>query len=353
MRKEAKTILITIIIIILISRTTYLLYHEIKMEQQNTKNIKIENKTIYLNTLTIKQKLAQMIMVRGDSNNTDLLDLNIGGVFLDKQKTKQEYQQKTTFYQTNSKINLLIATDLEGTWNPFSNFQEFPKNKNIQTKEEAYQLGIQQGKILKETGFNMNFAPIAEYKDETYRGRAFTGNKEEIKQKIKSYIKGLQTQVLGVCKHYPGKGMIKNLHFRRDKQTITQEDLDLFQTCFRNNITGVMIGHQIVQGKLNSQEKPSSISEEIISTIPKEKLIISDEINMLGLRSFYWFNKRKIYAELINSGNNIILDFNLNKRKTYKLLNQLEKDVKTGKISEEKINESVKKILTLKGYKIK
>jgi beta-N-acetylhexosaminidase len=127
--------------------------------------------------------------------------------------------------------------------------------------------------------------------------------------------------------------------------------LELFDTCIKSNISAIMVGHQVVYGEINSSEKPASISKEVIEIIPENVLVVSDEVNMLGLRSRF-LSKREMYKELINSGENLILDFQLDKRALYNLLEGLEKDVKEGKISEDKVNESVKKILKLKGYEV-
>jgi len=236
---------------------------------------------------------------------------------------------------------------MEGAWNPFSEFQDFPSLSEIETSQEAYEIGLSEGKLLKELGFNFNFAPVSEFQDLSYGGRTFSGSDEEIKEKLQNYILGLQQNVNGTCKHYPGKGMMNNLHLSTDTQNITAEDLGLFEVCFENNISAIMVGHQIVYGELDSFGKPSSISSEVISNLENfSGLIISDEINMLGLSSFY-FSKPERYVELINSGENIILDFNVD---LYSLLNDLETLTKEGKIDEEQINKSVKKILIAKGY---
>ena len=164
----------------------------------------------------------------------------------------------------------------------------------------------------------------------------------------------MQKNVLGVCKHYPGKGLIRNTHVRQDKQTINQSDLDLFNTCYSSEIAGIMVGHQKASGDvLNSENRPSTVSKEVIKSIPPKLIIFSDEVNMWGLKVFYLFNKRKMYADLINSGNNVILDFKLSSSSMTRLINNLEMDVKNGEINESRINESVKKILEKKGYKIK
>jgi beta-glucosidase-like glycosyl hydrolase len=201
-------------------------------------------------------------------------------------------------------------------------------------------------------GFNLNFAPVAEFSDEVYGGRAFQGTKEEVKEKLSFYIKGLQENIAGTCKHYPGKGMINNLHIKDDEQIISKEDLELFDVCFNNNILGVMVGHQIVTGELDSNGMPSSVSKEIIFTIDDSVLIIADEINMAGLKNFY-SDKTELYVDLINSGENVILDFKLNPISMYKLIGKLEEEVEEGNINEDNVDESVKKILMMKGYVIK
>jgi beta-glucosidase-like glycosyl hydrolase len=146
--------------------------------------------------------------------------------------------------------------------------------------------------------------------------------------------------------------MIKNTHLRRDTQNISKEDLELFEACFKKNISAVMIGHQISEGLVNSKGKPSSVSPEVISSLKNfSGLVISDEINMLGLRSFY-YDKTKLYMDLINSGENLILDFRLSPVSAYNLIVSIEKEVTHGKISKEKIDESAEKILEAKGYKV-
>lgn len=335
------------------------------MEKENTKNIIIKGNRIDFSSLTLRQKIAQMIIVRGDPFvNFDFCKLNIGGIRLHWQNSKEDYKNLIDKYQSKSKIRLFAAADLEGSysskgifgnWNPFHSFRKFPSFAEIKDKKEAYEIGIEHGKLLKEMGFNMNFAPVAEFKDKSYGGRAFSGSKEKIKEKLKNYIKGLQKNVFGTCKHYPGRGMIKNTHLRRDKQVISRDDLELFEVCFKNKITNVMIGHQIAKGELDSKGKPSSVSSDVIDSLKDlgfKGLVISDEINMLGLKSFYVFNKRKLYRDLINSGENIILDFLPGMRSLYKTILKVEEDVKNGKIDEGKIDESAKKILKVKGYRL-
>lgn len=357
--KKSKNLFITTIIAILL--VFILMYYigvyipEKEVYKSNTDNIILEGKTIELSSLTLEQKIAQMIMVRGDEKDLNFNNLNVGGIFLDRQKSAEKYQSLIKEYQDNSKIKLFVATDLEGVWSPFHNpepNQVFPAFSEIETKYEAEDIGFKHGELLRKTGFNMNFAPVAEYSDEVYGGRAFSGTDEEIAEKVAFYIKGLQKNVLGVCKHYPGKAMQKNLHISSDNQEISERDLYLFEVCKENNITSIMISHQIVKGEVDSNGKPSTVSEEVISNIDKKLLVIADEINMDGLSDFYP-DKTKMYIDLINSGENLILDFDLNSRELNDLIKDIKEEVEKGNINENKIDESVKKILILKGYKVK
>lgn len=345
-----KPVIIAIAALFLIAIIYLSLFSSIDMTEND--NIMIKNNQINLSLLSIRQKIAQMIVIRGDSKeNLLMVDENIGGIFLDRQKTKEDYVNIINVYQNNSKIKLFAATDLEGAWNPFL-FYESLYFTEINSSKTAYEIGKEHGEILKEMGFNVNFAPVSEFVDKSYGGgRAFSGSKNEIKKKISSYIKGLQENVFSTCKHYPGKGMINNLHTGIDKQNISLDDLELFQECFKNNVSAVMVGHQVAYGEIDSDGKPSSVSEEVISKIPSDKLVISDEINMLGFSSLY-IDKADMYKDLINSGENLILDFELDYVKLSKLLDELEIMAKNDEISQDKIDNSVKKILRMKGYEI-
>jgi len=352
MKKKVIFLIIVILLILDICFISYIVMPN-KIEKENTSNIQIENHMVYLNSLTLRQKIAQMIIVRGNDVNVELTDLNVGGIFLDRQESEEDYKDLIEKYQKDSDITLFVSTDLEGAWNPFSGFNSFLSFSEVNTSKEAYQIGLRHGELLNDMGFNLNFAPVAEFADESYGGRVFLGSDVEIEEKLEFYIQGLQENVLGTCKHYPGKGMIKNLHYRQDRQEITEKDLILFETCFRNNVSSVMIGHQVVEGVFDSGGKPSSVSREVIDELNDfDGLIISDEVNMRGLKNFYLFNKPKMYKDLINSGENVILDFKLNLGSLYKLVVELEEMVKRGEISEERIDESVKKILKVKRYEV-
>ncbi|MCH7568114.1 MAG: glycoside hydrolase family 3 protein [Nanoarchaeota archaeon] len=313
---------------------------------------------INISEMNIEQKVAQMVIVSGDKFDSRFLDLGVGGIFLTKQKSKEDYKKLISKYQTNSKIKLFVATDMEGYWNPFDDFYKSKNFAQINNGEEAYALGKEHGNILKELGFNIDFSPVVEVRNSVWPGRSFTGSNEEVKEKIKSYIKGLQEQeILATAKHYPGGSMIKNPHIFKVRAKIYPQDLELFDFAIKNKVDAIMVGHSIVYGAMDSKGKQSSVSGEIIMDL-RDKfngLIITDAITMMGLRWSYLFSfNRKVYVDAINAGNDIILDVwkYSGYKKVKKRINNVIKAIEKGEISEERIDESLKRILEKKGYKV-
>ena len=315
-------------------------------------------KTINLSDLTLEEKIGQLMFVKPSGLDMNYLDeLHIGGIFLDNLKSEKEYQEIISFYQDNSKMKLFVATDMEGYFNPFSDFYNSSSFGDIKSGKEAFNLGKSHGKILKELGFNLDFSPVVETRNRVWPGRTFTGTPEEIKEKISNYIKGLHNEtILATVKHYPGGSLVRNLHKFKYKTKISQEELDYFDFAISQNTDFVMVGHPVVKGAIDSKHKQSSISLEVIGKL-KEKfdgVIITDAVTMRGLRKSYLFNFKKAYPDLILAGNDMILDTykksdydNLLKRR-----NELIKAVVDGKISHTRIDESVKKILEMKGYNV-
>ena len=176
------------------------------------------DKTINISDLTLEEKIGQLMFVKPSGLDMNYLEeLHVGGIFLDDLKSKKEYQDTTSFYQNNSKFKLFVSTDMEGYWNPFSDFYNSSSFGEIKSGEEAFNLGKEQGRILSELGFNLDFSPIVESENLVWPGRTFTGSEQEIKEKISNYIKGLHNEsILATAKHYPGGSLIKDSHKSRN-----------------------------------------------------------------------------------------------------------------------------------------
>lgn len=313
--------------------------------------------TLYLNSLTLKQKIAQMIITSGKEENKNALqNMLIGGIHLGAKSNAQEFIDKINYFQKDAYIPLFISTDLEGCWNPFENFHHFPSLKEIKTKEEAYQVGYEEGKLLKTLGFTINFAPVVDLKDEIWNCRSFIGTPEEISEKANAYINGLQLNgIIATSKHYPGKTLsIQDPHKYVVYVKIDSNDLFPFEESIKSNVSAIMVSHVITEGILNSESKPAVVSEQLTNELRNkfDGLIITDEIRMLGLRDYYT-NEDQMYMDLFKADNDIILNTDPNIKNIYHMIKIIEKAVKDGIIDEKRIDSSVIRILSYKGINVK
>ncbi|MDA3837008.1 MAG: hypothetical protein PF542_05285 [Nanoarchaeota archaeon] len=318
--------------------------------------VALEMKEVNLSNLTLKEKVGQLIIAKPSKIDSRWLDLELGGIFVNHLNTSDDFKKHIDYYQNNSDIPLFVATDMEGYWNPF----RFYRGKNfgeINSRDEAKALGEEQGALLKELGFNLDFSPVVEIRNNVWPGRSFTGSEKEISEKIKCYIIGLQSEeIMTTAKHYPGGNMVKNPHLLKFRVETDNRELDMFQVAFDAGTDAVMTGHAIVYGDLDSKGKQVTVSKEVIGDLKTkfDGLIITDAVTMLGLRLSYLWNFKKVYPDLILAGNDIILDTHVNSgfKKIKRRMAYLEKEAEKDPELMKRIDESVRKVLGKKGYKV-
>jgi len=216
---------------------------------------------INISEIPLQQKIAQMIIVRGESFDKRFVDLGIGGIFLTKFNSKKEYKDFILEYQKNTKLKLFIASDMEGYLNSFDKFYKSISFGDVNTSEEAYKLGKEHGKVMREMGFNLNFSPVVEVRNTVWPGRSFNGTLNQVKEKIKNYIKGLQEEkIIATAKHYPGGSMVQDPHKIKYRTKIYNEDLYLFDEAIKAGVKAFMIGHTIFYGAIDYNGKKLKIS---------------------------------------------------------------------------------------------
>jgi beta-N-acetylhexosaminidase len=296
-----------------------------------------------------------MVITYAKDDNRDFIQNSLmGGVYFVSKPSMEEFINSTSYYQDGALIPLYIAADMEGCWNPFLKFYKSPLLPDVQGEEEAYELGLEHGSLLKEAGFSINFAPVADLNDTIWRCRSFTGSPEEISSKAIAYSKGLEEQgIIATVKHYPGKTLIvDDTHKSITHATITEDDMLPFMDAIRSNISAVMVSHLIVDGEVSSGGMPAGASQVLVGGIRQgyDGLIITDEIGMLGLKDFY-DDPDQMYIDIFRAGNDIILDFDINPMNLTRMIDVVEQAVLQGQIPEERIDSSVKRILSSKGVR--
>jgi beta-N-acetylhexosaminidase len=361
--KYWSTITLLIVLLVLIALNITLI-HSFQVSNPDKLLYNPETNVLDFSKLTMEQKIAQMLIVYGkEENSQQFQNMLTGGIFLDALPTEQDFIDRIETFQSNAVIPFFVTTDLEGCRNPFENFKQFPTFKEINSVEEAYQLGIDHGKILARLGFTMNFAPVIDLEDTIWNCRSFIGSPEEIAEKGKKYIQGIQEQgILAVAKHYPGKTLtVGDSHKIIVSASINKEDLIPFEMAIESEVNGLMMSHLIVDGFVNSKNKPAGLSPEIVQNARQsfEGLILTDEIGMQAL-SKYYFNESlkktefgKMFIEIFQGGADLILTFDKNPERIYtEMIQTVAKAVELGQIDSNKIDRSVLKILKIKGISV-
>jgi len=320
-----------------------------------------QTNTIYLSKMPLKDKITQMIIVNHVGFLQDYYKENkFGGVYIVKAETKTEFQDIVSFYNCNDCVPMFISVDLEGRYsNPFSNIQEFSCLSEIKSNDAAYALGDEQGKLLSELGINIIYSPVLDLEDNIWHCRNFEhfkNNPEELANVAISYLQGLhKNNIIAIAKHYPGKTLKgDDLHKGLVYVDVSDDDLVPFEKI-KNYADGIMVTHSVSTGKIESYNKPCSISKDVINQLDYDGLIVADDIGMTGLEQYYINNNIEVgqsYIDVINAGNNLIIYFDLDTKNMDNMIKIIMNAVENNEISIKTINDNIKKILEQKNIKV-
>ena len=333
-----------------------------------------------LKKMTPSEKIGQLFMVdvQQDKEGKAITAVNaevkekikkykVGGVILFKGniQTKEQTKRLIKEMQAQASIPLFVGVDEEGGMVsrvganskinkvPFKSAFTIGQTGNVRI---AYDEAKRMGKLLKELGFNMDFAPVADIYNNpanTVIGkRSFGQTKEEVTPMVISFAKGLLSEnVQPVLKHFPGHGNTKEdshaglAYMDKTKAQIEQEELIPFLKAADEGIDAVMRGHLIV--KAIDSKYPATLSKkwhDYMKTLmdTQKILMITDAMNMGAIAEYYTSEEAAVMSFM--AGNDIIL--------MPKDLNSAHEGIlkayKKGIISEERLNISVRKILSKK-----
>ena len=317
-----------------------------------------EENVIHLDNLTLEQKIAQMVITHGGTHNREAWQrMQLGGIHLFAMESEELFTYVINDFQEGMTIPFFVTADLEGCWNPFANFYDSVSVSDINSTEDAYQKGLVDGELLSRMGFTINFAPVVDLDDKIWGCRSFPGDEQRISELAESYIFGIQEQgLIATAKHYPGKTLVVlDPHQELVVAEIESEDLYPYEYLSTGDrVRSFMVSHIIAFGDVHSQGIPSVVSSDIIGPLKEDYsgLIISDDTMMLGLRNFY-DDVDQLYVDVFAAGNDLVINFDEDPNEIYRMITVVEEAVNRGEISEEQIDNSVRKILTAKGFVVK
>ena len=324
-----------------------------------------ENKVIEdrLATMTLEEKVGQLFWARVPSDHQieDLQSYHLSGYILFGRdfegRSIEDIKTLTKGYQAAAQIPLLIGSDEEGgTVTRISSILETP----FQSPMALYQQGgmdavlsdtKQKAELLKSVGINAGLFPVADLaRDQSafIYDRTIGQDAQTTASYVQQVVEKLKKSKVGsTLKHFPGYGDNGDSHTaiiqdNRSLDELRQADFLPFQAGIDAGADSVLVSHNILS-KIDTV--PSSISPKITDLLRKELhfkgVIMTDDLDMAGLADFV--SQEEAAFQVIVAGNDLILGSSYQTQIPYLL-----KKISSGELTEERIDESVRRILTWK-----
>ena len=344
-----------------------------------------------LQKMTLREKVGQMFYIRlesldptiewttyDDLANIKILEVTenikrvneqypVGGIILYAWNIKDEAQLARIIPQVRSlNGHPLLCIDEEG-----GRVSRIANNPNFQVKkyesmaaigatgdpQNAYECGNTIGTYLKHYGFDIDFAPVADVNTNPENivigPRAFSDDPAVVAPMVTSYLQGLKDAgITGCIKHFPGHGDTKaDTHFGyASTQKTWEEMLNCEMVTFK---AGIQWGCQLVMTahigapKVTGSDVPSTMSpiilqEKLRGELGYQNIIITDGMEMGAITQQYTSAEAAVGS--IQAGVDIVLG----PRYFTEAFDAVVAAVNNGTISEERINQSVRRILKLR-----
>ncbi|RYG73742.1 beta-N-acetylhexosaminidase [Lentibacillus lipolyticus] len=340
-----------------------------------------------IKNMTLEEKVGQMLMPDFRTWNgedvTELVpeieqlvkDYHLGGVILFQENmvtTEQTAKLVAAYQEASEKYGLLMTIDQEGgVITRLQSGTDMPGNMALgatRSTDLAYDVGHAIGAELNALGINMNLAPVMDVNnnpDNPVIGvRSFGESPELVADMGIAYTKGMQSSgVAATAKHFPGHGdTAVDSHLGlpevpHDKERLQKVELYPFQQAMDANMDAIMITHvtfpKIDDTTVNSKKDgtevtlPATLSHNVLTRLMREEMgydgvIITDALNMNAITDHFGSVDAVIRA--VKAGTDIVLmPVGLPE-----VADGLLDAVKSGEISADRIEASVKRILTLK-----
>ncbi len=345
------------------------------LDPLRTEDYKAQEKWVdsILSSMTIDEKIGQLFMVQAYSNLDSVHENKIKemiqnyhvGNLIFMQGTPKKQAELTNMYQSLSKVPLMIGFD--GEWGldmRLQNTYRFPWNMTlgaIQDNDLIRQFGAHLGMHCRRLGIHVNFAPVVDINTNPLNpiigNRSFGEDKVNVTEKAIAFSQGMQSQnVLANAKHFPGHGdTATDSHYKLpvinfDRKRLDSVELYPYKRVFDAGMASIMTAHLSIPSLESNAKLPTSLSKKVVTTILKEELgflglIFTDGLNMKGAADYSTSSEIDLAAIL--AGNDILLI----PQDVPATVSLMQSSLQSGVLSQERLDESVRKILLAK-YKV-
>ena len=350
-----------------------------------TKPTKTEEVQNIVDSMSLEEKVAQLFLVQpeaivdigtataaGDATKQAINKTPVGGFvyFSDNLQSEQQVQDMLRNVQKYSEDRIglpaFLSVDEEGgtvarvaSTGRFdvTDVGDMAKIGASGDVQQARQAGETIGSYLSELGFNLDFAPDADVltnPDNTVvKKRSFGSDPRVVSDMSLAVVQGLaQHQVHSVYKHFPGHGATAGdthqgyAYTDKTLDELKQSELIPFENAIQNTAEFIMAAH-ISAPRVTGDDTPASLSKTMITDILRgqmgyDGIVVTDAMNMGAVTEQYTSAQAAVKA--LQAGADLVLmpeDF----QEAYQGVLDAVKD---GTLTEQRINESVTRIVKVK-----
>ena len=360
------------------------------VSKENSKSDTVENKepTVdekvekIVNNMTLEEKVGQIFMVAPEAVDKDggsttvfteniekeIEKYNLGGyiLFASNIENPTQTQELINGLKKSSKIQPFVGVDEEGgrvarigknSAMGVEKIEPMAQVGKSQNYERANEIGTTIGKYIKNLGFNLDFAPdtdvLTDSNNTEIGDRSFGNDPEVVGKMATEVVKGLQSENIStVLKHFPGHGgSIGNSHQGFSLSNRTEEELKKceivpFKTAIENGAGCVMFAHMSLPN-VTGDNIPATLSKKVVTDMLKTELnfkgvVFSDSMSMGAITENYGTGDACVKA--VEAG----IDMVLMPENLDEAYNAVLEAVKNGKISQERLDDAVSRIIKAK-----
>jgi beta-N-acetylhexosaminidase len=267
--------------------------------------------------------------------------------------------------QRESRLPLLVAADFEQGVLPaglfgttvFPHAMAFGAAGKPKYAEEFGRITAQESRAI---GVHWNLFPVADVNSNPVNPiigtRAFGADPKQVGDLVAAYITGARANgLLTTAKHFPGHGNTKtdsHLSLAKvddDLKTLTAVDLPPFRRAIEAGVDAIMTAHVRVPALDSNPDRVATTSPKVVTDLLKNQLgfkglVVADALDMAGLTRLYRTNPGRAAVDTFKAGNDV-LTMPANLDASYQAVLAA---VRSGEISQSRLDESVLKILRAK-----
>jgi beta-N-acetylhexosaminidase len=326
-----------------------------------------------LDSLPLRDRIAQLVMpwIGGGYTAFDepaferaagwVDSLRVGGIIISI-GSPLDVAARLNRLQRLSPLPLLIASDLEsGTTFRLVGGTPFPPNMGVGaggSEIDAYQIGRITALEGRAVGIHVTFAPVADINNNPanpiINTRSFGEDPALVARLVAAAVEGIQNHdMVAAAKHFPGHGDTgTDSHLAlpvitADWNRIDSVELVPFRAAVAADVGMVMSAHIAMPGIDSGRVRPGTVTRSVLSGLLRDSLefdgiVVTDALNMGALVSSYGAGEAAVLA--FEAGADLLLQ----PADPAVTIDAMEAAVQSGRISEERLNASVRKILELK-----